>query len=103
MPDTICENGTLLSRGDKALLKLTQRRIQIEKKRVLIFQNGYTLELNCDKETDLLYPTPYGTLSMRVKTKKLNIDGENISAKYALYTADSLIHYVTLKLETERI
>ena len=101
-PETICEQGKQLCRDGKILLQFGERRIQMEKDRLLIRQ-GYTLELNKNKETDLLYPTPCGTLSMKVKTKTLTVMSDGAEAKYALYTNGQLIHYIAMKLKTERI
>ncbi len=96
------ERGVFLSQKEKALVKMDKRRFQIEKDRVLIFQ-GYTIELRKDRETNLDYPTPYGTLSMSVKTKKLDISADlmTVTAKYSLCSAGQRIHDIEMKLKTE--
>lgn len=101
-PEILTEKGEMLFQGEKALIKMGKRRFQIEKDRVLIF-GGYTLELRKDKETPLDYPTPYGTLSMKVQTKKLDIsaDLKRIEAKYSLYSAGERLHDIEMKLKTE--
>ena len=100
--ETICQSGEMLFKEDKALLKMEQRRIQIEKDRVLIRQ-GYTMELRQGAETALDYPTPYGVLAMKVKTKKLEIsaDRRTVSAQYTLYSAGERLHDIEMKLKTE--
>lgn len=101
-PETLQGEGECLRRDGKILLKLGERRFQIEKDRVLIRQ-GYQIDLDKSAETDLLYPTPYGTLSMKVKTKQLTVSEDAVFARYGLYTAGQLLHYVEMKLKTERI
>ena len=103
-PQTLCETGQMLTKEDKVLLRLGERRIQIEGDRVLIRQ-GYQISLDRNKETPLDYPTPYGTLSMKVRTKRLEIspDRMKVRARYALYTNGERLHYVDMKLKTERI
>ena len=101
-PETICGEGEQIEREGKTLIKLDDRRFQIEKERVLIRQ-GYQLDLDKHKETQLLYPTPYGTLSMKVRVKQLKISDGAIYAIYALYTGGQLLHYVEMNLKTERI
>ncbi len=98
----ISEKGTLLSQKEKVLVKMKERRFQIEKDRVLIF-GGYTIELTKDRETKLDYPTPYGTLSMSVKTKSLDIsaDKKTVTARYSLYSAGQRLHDIEMKLKTE--
>ncbi len=103
-PEELTGTGERMERDGKTLFRLGDKRVQVEKERVLVRQ-GYTLDLDKNRETDLLYPTPYGTLSMKVKTKKLDVspDGATVYAKYALLTAGNLIHYVEMTLKTERI
>lgn len=101
-PEVIREDGEMLFKEDKALIKMGQRRIQIEKGRVLIRQ-GYLLELRQDGETALDYPTPYGVLAMKVKTKVLEIsaDRRKVKAKYSLYSAGERLHDIEMKLKIE--
>lgn len=101
-PETIRESGEMLFKEDKALLKMGDRRIQIERDRVLIRQ-GYTIELRADRETALDYPTPYGVIAMKVKTKKLEIsaDRRKVKARYSLYSAGERLHDIEMKLKTE--
>ena len=101
-PETIRESGEMLFKEDKALLKMGDRRIQIERDRVLIRQ-GYTIELRADRETALDYPTPYGVIAMKVKTKKLEIsaDRRKVNARYSLYSAGERLHDIEMKLKTE--
>ncbi len=98
----ISEKGTFLSQKEKVLVKMKERRFQIEKDRVLIF-GGYTIELTKDRATNLDYPTPYGTLAMSVKTKSLDIsaDKKTVMAKYSLYSAGQRLHDIEMKLITE--
>lgn len=100
--ETFSEKGTVLSQKEKVLVKMKERRFQIEKDRVLIF-GGYTIELTKDRETNLDYPTPYGTLAMSVKTKMLDIsaDKKTVTAKYSLYSAGQRLHDIEMKLITE--
>ena len=101
-PEFLKEKGEMLFRGGKVLIKMGQRRFQIEKDRVLIF-GGYTIELQKGRETPLDYPTPYGTLSMKVKTEKLDISADfaEVEAKYSLYSAGERLHSIEMKLKTE--
>ena len=101
-PEIIRESSEMLFKEDKALLKMGERRIQIERDRVLIRQ-GYTMELRTDRETALDYPTPYGVIAMKVKTKKLEIsaDRRKVKARYSLYSAGERLHDIEMKLKTE--
>ena len=101
-PEIIREQCQLLTKEGKTLLKMGQRRIQIEKDRVLIRQ-GYTLELRLGTETALDYPTPYGVLSMKAKTKKLEISANRlkVKAKYSLFSAGERLHDIEMKLKIE--
>lgn len=98
-PEIIEGKGEYLYRDGKTLLRLQDLRIQIEKDRLLI-RRGYVLTLDPNKTTALEYPTPYGTLSMEVKTKKLVFSpgGNHICADYALYTNQKYIHTIHLSL-----
>ncbi len=104
-PERITAAGTLLERGGKSLVQFEDRRIQIEPRRVLIRQN-YLLELCPGQETKLLYPTPYGELSMSVRTNLLEVskDRRRVDALYTLYTNGEMIHKIrmNLKLEEEK-
>ncbi len=102
--EVIKAEGTLLTVEGKSLLQYEDKRIQIQPDRVLIRQ-GYLLELCPEKETALLYPTPYGQLSMSVQTKALNVskDHRQVEALYALYTNGELIHKINMKLKLEEI
>lgn len=101
-PETIRESAEMLFKEDKALLKMGERRIQIESGRVLIRQ-GYTIELRTDRETALDYSTPYGVIAMKVKTQKLEIsaDRRKVKARYSLYSAGERLHDIEMKLKTE--
>lgn len=101
-PEIIREQCQLLTKEGKTLLKMGQRRIQIEKDRVLIRQ-GYTLELRLGTETALDYPTPYGVLSMKAKAKKLEISANRlkVKAKYSLFSAGERLHDIEMKLKIE--
>ena len=101
-PEIIREQCQLLAKEGKTLLKMGQRRIQIEKDRVLIRQ-GYTIELRLGTETALDYPTPYGVLSMKAKTKKLEIAANRlkVKAKYSLFSAGERLHDIEMKLKIE--
>lgn len=96
--------GTLIERGDKSLLRFEDRRIQIEEQRVLVRQN-YVIELRPDRETALIYPTPYGDLSMSVRTKHLEVspDKRGVDALYALYTNGEMIHKIRMNLKLEEV
>lgn len=96
--------GTLIERGDKSLLQFEERRIQIEEQRVLVRQN-YVIELRRDRETALIYPTPYGDLSMSVRTKHLEVspDKRGVDALYALYTNGEMIHKIRMNLKLEEV
>ncbi len=102
VPEIIREQGELLTKDAKVLLKMGERRIQIERDRVLIRQ-GYTIELRPEGETALDYPTPYGVLSMKVRTKKLEIsaDRRKVKAKYSLFSAGERLHDIEMKLRIE--
>ena len=97
-------DGTLLEREGKSLVQFDEKRIQIEPERILIRQN-YVLELRKDRETALLYPTPYGDLSMSVRTKHLEIsqDRKKVDALYALYTNGEMIHKIRMNLKLEEV
>ncbi len=102
--EVISAKGTLIERGEKSLVQFEDRRIQIESGRVLIRQN-YVIDLCLEGETTLLYPTPYGELSMRVRTKHLEIapDRRRVDALYALYTNGEMIHKIRMNLKLEEI
>ena len=102
--EVIRREGTLIERGDKSLLQFEDRRIQIEAGRVLVRQS-YVIELRLDKETALLYPTPYGDLSMSVRTKHLEVspDRRRVDALYALYTNGEMIHKIRMNLKLEEV
>lgn len=101
-PEILRESGEMLLKEDKALIKMGERRIQIERDRVLIRQ-GYLLQLRRDGETALDYPTPYGVLAMKVRTHKLEIsaDRRKVKAKYSLYSAGERLHDIEMKLKIE--
>lgn len=103
-PEVILTEGTLLEREEKSLVQFEDRRIQIEAGRVLIRQQ-YLLELHPTEETKLLYPTPYGELSMTVRTNVLEVstDRRKMDALYALYTNGEMIHKIRMNLKLEEI
>ena len=100
--EVILTHGTLMERDEKSLVQFEDRRIQIEAGRVLIRQQ-YLLELCPEKETDLIYPTPYGDLSMKVRTNLLEVaqDRKQVNALYTLYTNGEMIHKISMNLKLE--
>ena len=100
VPERTEHDGTLTRQAGKALVKFDKNRVWIERGRVIV-SRGYTLTLDPTRPTALDYPTPYGTLSIEVRTKKLNVtpDLQGVQAAYELWTAGRLASELEMNLQ----